>query len=504
MSRRLLLVLCALPALQVQAQQLAAPAAAEPIAVGSKSFTESYVLAEIMAQLLEHEGFAVDRQFGFAGTRLIFAALDAGEIDVYPEYTGTIEQTILESGAEHGTAAFASELGALGMEALDPLGFDNSYALTVTRPTATRLGLSRISDLRAHPGLALGLSHEFRDRGDGWPALREAYALPHDSIGIEHGLAYRALLEDDIDVTDAYTTDADLARYDLVVLDDDRRFFPRYLALPLVSATLPEAAKGVLGALAGRLDDAAMRSLNAAVAVDGRDFADVANEFLYREQLVDVRLGPSAGRPLARALLRNTWVHLKLTGISVAAALVAGVGLALAVYRSRRLSAALLYVAGLLQTVPSIALLALLIPLLGVGQVPAIVALFLYALLPIARNTITALVTVDPLLRQVAAGIGLSEIERLRHVYLPLAVPHLLAGLRIAVVVSIGTATLAAFIGAGGLGEPIVTGLALNDTRLILQGAIPAALLAVLAELGFELVERLLVPRHLLSSALPG
>jgi len=156
-----------------------------------------------------------------------------------------------------------------------------------------------------------------------------------------------------------------------------------------------------------------------------------------------------------------------------------------------------LYAAGLLQTVPSIALLALLIPLVGIGEIPAIIALFLYALLPITRNTITALTTVDPQLREVAAALGLTRAERLRHVYLPLSLPHIIAGVRIAAVVSIGTATLAAFIGAGGLGEPIVTGLALNDTQLILQGAIPAAALAVAVELGFEGLERWLIPRHL-------
>ena len=171
----------------------------------------------------------------------------------------------------------------------------------------------------------------------------------------------------------------------------------------------------------------------------------------------------------------------------------------LAVYRSAALSRSVLYVAGLLQTVPSIALLALMIPLAGVGQVPAVIALFLYSLLPILRSAITALVTVDPLLKRVATGMGLTETEQLRLVYLPLAMPHVLSGLRIAAVVSIGTATLAAFIGAGGLGEPIVTGLALNDTRLILQGAIPAALLAVATELVFEALERRLVPAHLVS-----
>ena len=195
-------------------------------------------------------------------------------------------------------------------------------------------------------------------------------------------------------------------------------------------------------------------------------------------------------------------MHLKLTGIALLAACLVGLSLALVVYRSSPLSAAVLYTAGLLQTIPSIALLALMIPIAGVGQKPAIIALFLYSLLPIARNSITALVTIDPLLRRVATALGLTQVQQLRHIYLPLALPHVLAGVRIAAVVSIGTATLAAFIGAGGLGEPIVTGLALNNTGLILQGAIPAALLALCTELMFEALERWLVPRHLTSGQL--
>ena len=136
-------------------------------------------------------------------------------------------------------------------------------------------------------------------------------------------------------------------------------------------------------------------------------------------------------------------------------------------------------------------------------MLPAIVALFLYSLLPILRNTVTALVTIDPVLKRVAEAIGLTRREQLRHVLLPMALPNILAGIRTAAVISIGTATLAAFIGAGGLGEPIVTGLALNDTGLILQGALPAAGLAILVELFFELLERLLVKPHMLTGRLP-
>lgn len=156
-----------------------------------------------------------------------------------------------------------------------------------------------------------------------------------------------------------------------------------------------------------------------------------------------------------------------------------------------------LYFSGLLQTIPSIALLAIMIPLFGIGIFPAIVALFLYALLPILRNTATGIFSVDPIIKKVASGMGLTRWQRLRYVEIPLAMPQIFAGIKTAAVINIGTATLAAFIGAGGLGEFIVTGLALNDTGLILRGAIPAAILAILIEFTFEMIERLYIPKHL-------
>ena len=468
-----------------------------PIVIGSKTFAEGYLLAEMMAQVLEDRGFEVQRRTGLGGTLVAFQALQMGEIDAYPEYTGTLAQVILEVEGELDEAELNARLAPLGAELLPRLGFNNTYAIAVTGETASRFGLQRISDLVSSPQLRFGFSHEFHDRADGWPGLQQRYGLPQTSSGIDHGLAYLALLEGNIDVTDAYSTDGDLLRYDLTVLEDDLGFFPDYLAAPLVRADLEADVKAALSLLSGRLDDETMRALNAEVVVEERTFAQVAQSFLLAQGLVST--ANIQAPTLWDRLIRNTLTHLKLTAIAVLAACVVGVGLALLVYRSPALSAGVLYVAGLLQTIPSIALLALMIPLAGVGQVPAIIALFLYSLLPIARNTITALITIDPLLRRVTLALGLSELEQLRHVYVPLALPHMLAGVRIAAVVSIGTATLAAFIGAGGLGEPIVTGLALNDTGLILQGAIPAAILALGAELFFEVLERWLVPRHLVT-----
>ena len=464
------------------------------IVVGSKNFTEGYLLAEIMAQALEAEGLAVERRFGFGGTKICFDALVAGEIDVYPEYTGTLRQVLL--GAGNGDAgAVQAELSERGLRVLSSFGFNNTYALAMDDGRAAALGITRISDLVGRRELRAGFSHEFRNRPDGWPGLVAAYGLDLESSGIEHGLAYQAIASGDIDVTDAYSTDGELTRFDMRLLADDRGFFPRYLGVPLARADLDPRAVAALENLSGSLTDAAMRDWNARVVVDGADIEQAAAEFLAT---IDSQHTVQPGRDdTTSRLLRNTRRHLELTFAALAAACVVAILIAMLVHRSAPLSRAVIYVAGLFQTIPSIALLALMIPLLGVGFVPAIVALFLYSLLPILRNAITALTTVDPVCREVAEAMGMTRREQLRYVLVPMSAPHIIAGIRTAAVVSIGTATLAAFIGAGGLGEPIVTGLALNDTSLILQGAIPAALLAILTELAFSGLERWLIPQHL-------
>ncbi len=470
----------------------------ERIVVGSKPFAESYVLAEIFAQLLEAEGFQVDRRFNFGGTLVTYEALKRGEIDLYPEYTGTITQTILKQPALTEANAINEALVAEGLRILPSLGFNNSYAIAVPAELADELGLTKISDLRDHSELRFGISHEFQNREDGWPGLVAAYALDARVTGIEHALAYQAIRDGHVDVTDAYSTDGDIERYGLVTLVDDRGYFPEYLAVPLIREDLAERAKSALELLADSFDDERMRSLNARAVVENEAFASIATDFLFDQGLMPERT--VVQRNIWRNLVRNTAQHLKLTGIALLLACTVGLAVALLVFRSKPLSRGVIYVAGLLQTVPSIALLALMIPLFGIGEIPAIIALFLYSLLPIVRNTITALVTIDPTLRRVAVAMGLTPLQQIRHVTLPLALPNVLAGIRTAAVISIGTATLAAFIGAGGLGDPIVTGLTLNDPNLIMQGAIPAAILAILTELAFERLERRLVPPHMLSA----
>jgi osmoprotectant transport system permease protein len=497
----ILAVLLAWPA------HLGAAGPQRPIVIGCKQDVEGQVLAEIMAQLLEDRGFAVDRRFSLGGTLICFEALKRGSVDVYPEYSGTVEQAILQLPGRVSHAHMREQLGRrFNVEMLDFFGFSNTYALALSRTTADRLGLKRISDLIGHPELRFGFSNEFLNRADGWIGLAQTYGLSARPVGMEHALTYAAIHEGKLDLTDAYSTDGDLKKFDLVLLEDDRRFFPGYLAMPLVRGELNDAAKSVLEELAGRMTQEEMQSLNQSVQ-EKKSLRDVAAQFLRSKGLLTGQRPPTLPEVTAERsidwpfLLRCTLTHLELTFLALVAGMAVAIPLGALVYRLGTVSRPVLYIAGVLQTIPSIALLAFMIPLFGIGARPAIAALFLYSLLPILNNTTTALLSIDPVLRKVSVGMGLTGWQRLRYIELPLAAPTILVGIKTAAVINIGTATLAAFIGAGGLGEPIVTGLALNDPGLILQGAVPAALLAVITELAFELLQRVVVPRHLLQKS---
>ncbi len=470
---------------------------AQTIRVGAKHFNEGYIISEIISQLLENNGYRVDRVYNLGGTLVCFEALKIGAIDVYPEYTGTISSEILKLKGKPSDDEITEQLGGrFQMEISRSMGFSNSYGLVMLRGFAVEKNILNISDLRQHPDIVIGLSYEFLKRQDGWDNLAAAYDLSLKPKALEHGLAYEALRNSKIELTDAYTTDGEIARYDLVVLKDDLEFFPEYEAVSMISQGLDKDIKAILSKLDGQLNEQEIQALNASVLFDKKSFNEVAGDFLRRK---DLALMNSATPTVSRwaDILAKTGTHLALTFGALFLAIFFAIPLGIYIYWHPAIAKPVLYVVGLLQTIPSIALLAIAIPVLGIGTIPALVALFLYALLPILRNTVTGLQSVDPLLKNVSEGMGLTKSQKLRWIEFPLASPVILSGIRTASVINVGTATLAAFIGAGGLGEFIVTGLALNNTQLILQGAIPAALLAIVMELLFELIGRWAIPKHL-------
>jgi len=468
-----------------------AAAQAQSLAVGSKRFTESYVLGEILSQTAKGT-----HKPGLGNTAILLEALKAGSVDVYPEYTGTIAREILKSEDRLDLKGLNEKLKPMGLAASIPLGFSNSYALGMRRKDAERLGIRKASDLAKHPALRFGLSHEFLGRRDGWPGLQAAYGLPQKPRGLDHGIAYEALAAGEIDVMDLYTTDAKIERYGILALEDDRRFFPPYDAVLLYRAEVPQRFPkefALLGKLENTINAQTMVRLNARAEIDKVPFADVAREYLgakveSRNGLWPALFAPDFGRLLAE--------HLGLVLGSLAAAALIGIPLGLLAARVRWLAQPVLILTGVLQTIPSLALLAFLIPVTGtIGVWPAMIALFLYALLPITRNTHTGMLEVPHGLVQAGTALGLTPAKILLKVQIPLAAPTIMAGVKTSAVISVGTATIAAFIGAGGFGERISQGLALNDHTVLLAGALPAAALALAVHAVFELVERWLSRR---------
>jgi osmoprotectant transport system permease protein len=475
--------------------------AAAPTVIGSKKFTESYVLGEIAKQILTDGGIPAEHRQGMGGTIILWQALRGGQIDIYPEYTGTIAQEILKSDHALSVDEIRQSLARFGVGITEPLGFNNTYAVVMRRDEAQRLGVRTISDLRKHPQLKIGLTHEFLDRQDGWRPLRERYALPHQNvIGIDHALGYAALANGSVDVKDAYSTDAKIEQNDLVVLEDDLQFFPKYEAVFLFRSSTPANAIAAMHQLEGTLDEKRMIRLNAE-AEHTKNYTRAAE--LYFSQgapLASGHSGPShLGESFPHKLARWTVRHLELAGFSLLLSVVVGIPLGIIASRGGAIGQTILGFASIVQTIPSLALLALLVPLpfFGISVRTAIAALFLYGLLPIVRNTATGLQDIPRSLRESAIALGLTPIIRLWEIYLPMASRSILSGIKTSAVINVGTATLAALIGAGGLGEPILSGLNLNDHVTILQGAIPAALLALLVQWFFDLLDRVLIPKGL-------
>lgn len=471
---------------------------AQSLTVGSKKFTESVILGEIATLLARSTGAVATHERELGGTRLLWEALKKGDIDIYPEYTGTIAQELLKDKDTSSLDAMRRALAVDGIAMTAPLGFNNTYAIGLKPETASRLGLTKISDLRRHPDLSLGFSNEFMDRGDGWPALRERYGLSNTKVrGLDHDLAYRGLAAGSLDAMDVYTTDAEIAYYKLALLEDDLGHFPTYNAVILyrmdVAARAP-ATVAALTRLEGRIDGTRMSAMNAAVKLERKQEAAVAGEFISSQ--LDIAVS-TTGTTFLQRLAKTTLDHLTLVAISLGAAILVAIPLGIVAARYPGPDQFIVGIVGIIQTIPSLALFVFLIPLLGIGGPPAVVALFLYSLLPIVRNTHAGLTGIDPAIAESAAALGLEPRARLRLIELPLAMRSIMAGIKTSAVINVGTATLGALIGAGGYGQPILTGIRLDDTQLILEGAIPAALMALAVQGMFELGERAVVPKGL-------
>jgi osmoprotectant transport system permease protein len=443
---------------------------------------------------------------------LLFDSLLNGEIDAYPEYTGTLTKEIYAHQEITSDDQLREVLARQGVRMSRPLGFNNTYALGMLRPRAEQLQIRTTSDLLRHPDLKFGFSNEFMDRGDGWPSLKKRYGLPQTEVrGLDHDLAYQQLGLGVIDVVDVYTTDARIQLMELAILEDDLAFFPRYDAVLLyrddLRARYPDAVAAILR-LEGRINESAMVAMNGRAEVDRVSESQISADFLADTLNVTVAV---AEETVTRRLIATTIEHLDLVRRSLIPAILVAIPLGIWAAKRPRAGQCILSLVGLVQTIPALALLVILMPVIvgvenmlnlglvsiGTGSATAITALFLYSLLPIVRNTHAGLRQIAPDHLEASAALGLSPWYRLNRIELPLASAGILAGIKTAAVINVGFATLGALIGAGGYGQPILTGIRLADTGLILQGAIPAAALALLVQGAFDVSERFLVPRGL-------
>ncbi|MBC7692023.1 MAG: ABC transporter permease subunit [Methylotenera sp.] len=491
------------------APAFAADTSNETIRVGSKKFTESVILGEIVRQLLQSSNEPGQRhpvlhRAELGGTRILWSALQSGDLDLYPEYTGTLTEELLPKGVANSEDAIRSALKAQSIGMTRSLGFNNTYAVGMKKSLAKRLSIRTLTDLKTHPELKLGLSSEFKQRPDGWPAVQKRYALPQRNIkALDHEVAYRALESDEIDLVDLYSTDAEIDYYQLLVLEDDLKVFPRYESVLIYRLDLLQRAPEVgafLTKLEGSISETEMISLNADAKIRHIPEAKVAQDFLNAHFGIQ---RTQATESVAFQILERLREHLGLVLKSMFFSIL--VALPLGIWASRRpwSGQVILTTVGIIQTIPALALLVMLIRPLkalgfqGIGDTPAVVALFLYSLLPMVRNTHSGLSGISQQIRESAEVLGMKSFARLRLIELPLASSFILAGIKTAVVINIGFATLGALVGAGGFGQPILTGIRLDDHSLILQGAVPAALLALAAQGFFEVLERWIVPRGL-------
>jgi osmoprotectant transport system permease protein len=465
------------------------------VTVGSKIFTESYILSEIISQIIETQGeVSVNRKFGLGATGVIYEALKNGSIDIYPEYSGTVSEAILKKPELRDLSEIKVALSSYEISMTQSLGFNNTYAIATKADFAQSQHLEKISDILNVKNPRAAFSNEFMTRKDGFLGVISAYKISFSQVrSLEHSLAYEAIDKGLTDFTDVYSTDAKILKLNLKVLKDDKKYFPNYYAVILARSNF--VAKypktwAALKNLESSLSENEMIRLNSLVDLDHKTFAEAAAVFLNKAPVQNEN-------GVFSEIKKRTKEHLLLVSISLIASILFGIPLGILAARFRKMGQIILLVSGTLQTIPSLALLSFLIPFFGIGQLPALIALFLYGLLPIVLSTYSGLTTIDQHLLESAHALGLNSLQRLWLIELPIASIQILNGIKTSMVIGIGTATLAALIGAGGYGAPIITGLAINDVNTVLIGAIPAALMALVAQKMFDILSHYLIPRGL-------
>ena len=445
----------------------------DEILIGAKKFTEGNISAHIVSQLISRIDPSQKTRVleNLGGTGIVTAAIKSKEVDIYVDYTGTLINSF-KSDRRRLEDDLLKEGIYLGPE----LGFNNSYGLAVG-PKSSRL---KISDIKESD--RIGVSHEFYKRKDGYESLKDHYGFNITPTAVEHSLLYNSLSSDHLDIIEVYTTDAKIRKNNLRVLKDDKKFFPRYDAVVLVNKEFMEDNAELVDSLfteiEKNIDNNKIMNANYLVEEQGLTYAQAAGH------VTKTHVDGSSNELLD--ILPYFLDHFKYLIITVILCVVVGVPLGAISAKSKKMEKWIVGTVSVLQTIPSLALLVFLIPIFGLGEVTTLIALVLYGLLPIVKNTYNGVKNIPTELIEFSDLIQMSKLQKLFIIELPLAKEEILTGVRITSVMTVGLTVIASFIGAGGLGMLIVTGLSLNDTDMILRGAIPSALMALVIEFFFQ------------------
>jgi glycine betaine/choline ABC-type transport system substrate-binding protein len=317
------------------------PPSSRKIIVAAKPFTESYILSEMLAQIIDAEGEATAvRKFGLGGPTLVVDGLKAGELDLDVSYTGALSHLFLPQTPNPSRAELLTALRSHGLLLSESLGFNNTYAIAVRTAMAQTLRLANISDLIPHHTLRGAFTPDFLNYDDGFYKLQQVYGVALQSIKpMQHSLAYQALQSREIDLTDAYTTDGALPQFELTLLKDDRGFFPTYFAVILIRAEIAERFPKTwqaLRKLEGQLSEAQMTAVNAQVDVHKREVSAVAREFLVQHKLIGNPRPPTRGAVLDEGLWIATAEHLYLVLSALLLSCLLGVPLGVVAVQFRR------------------------------------------------------------------------------------------------------------------------------------------------------------------------
>jgi len=490
---------------------------AEPVVVSSKSFGESIILGEILSILLtDRFKQPVVRRLGLGGTKVAFDALVSDDIHVYPDYSGTGYSMILKRSGENDAAKVFDIVNSefskrWGIKWSQSLGFNNTYALAVRKDDPQFKNIQKVSELSSLDTgqFRYAAPYEFMERKDGHRGFSEKYNLrfkKNNMISMSAGLMFTAIKDREVDMMIAYSTDGRIGASDLRLLEDDLSYFPPYFVSFLFKESSYKkfpALKKAINLLENKITAKEMIHMNDQVDRLKRDSYQVAKNFLIKKKMLSGHTKSefkdmgffSFAMSKKKYLLKIIKDHLVLSFSAFFLALLVSLPIGILLTRYQKAGMIVFPIVNTIQTIPSLALLGFLIPVVGIGFIPALIALFLYSLLPLIRNTYTGILGVDRNYLEASRGIGLNNFQILIHVELPLAMPIIIAGMRTAIVIVIATATLAALIGAGGLGDPIFRGVSTVNSNLILLGAIPSALLALIVDRSIGFLEKAVVSK---------